>query len=71
MKSGRLVFEQTNSLIPAAKEENGLAVKYLLYNDNSNSIGLVSTSHNILMHTLDTFECSKQVCKTIILNFVY
>lgn len=66
MKSGRMLFEQTNSLIPAAKEENGLAVKNLLYNADSNSVGLVSTSHNILMYALDTFECKKQVCNTFL-----
>jgi hypothetical protein len=64
MKSGRMIFHQTNSLIPAAKEENGLAVKHLLYNENDNCIGLVSTSHNILIYTLNTFECKKQVCIT-------
>lgn len=61
MTTGRLVYEQTNSLIPAADEENGLAVKSLLYNKDTNSVGLVSTSHNILVYTLDKFECKKQV----------
>lgn len=62
MKSGRLVFEQTNSLIAPAKEENGLAVINLLYNEITNNVGLVSTSHNILIYSLDEFECKKQVC---------
>lgn len=62
MKSGRLIFEQTNSLIAPAKEENGLAVINLLYNKVDNSVGLVSTSQNILIYSLDEFVCKKQVC---------
>lgn len=61
MKSGRMLYEQTNSLIPAAKEENGLTPKHLLYDEEINSVGLVSTSHNILVYSLEKFECSKQV----------
>ncbi|XP_001601796.1 transducin beta-like protein 3 [Nasonia vitripennis] len=73
MKSGRMLYEQTNSLIPAAKEENGLAVKHLLYNEESNSVGLVSTSHNILVYSLEKFECSKQLIGYIdeILDIAY
>ncbi|XP_058805017.1 transducin beta-like protein 3 [Phymastichus coffea] len=73
MKSGQLVYEQTNSLIPPADEENGLAIKSLLYNKDSNSIGLVSTSHNILIYTLDKFECKKQLIGFIdeILDITY
>ncbi|XP_011503744.1 PREDICTED: transducin beta-like protein 3 [Ceratosolen solmsi marchali] len=73
MKSGRMLFHQTNSLIPAAKEENSLAVKHLLYNAKDNNIGLVSTNHNILIYTLNKFECKKQLIGFIdeILDIVY
>ncbi|KAJ8680434.1 hypothetical protein QAD02_016221 [Eretmocerus hayati] len=73
MKSRRLVYEQTNSIIPAAKEEDGLAVKHFLFNANSNSFALISTSHNILIYTLAEFECTKQLIGYIdeILDLVY
>lgn len=41
IKSVCIIFKQTNSLILAAKEENGLAVKNFLYNKDNNSIGFV------------------------------
>ncbi|XP_014206176.1 transducin beta-like protein 3 [Copidosoma floridanum] len=60
MKSGSAVYEQSNSLITAATDENSLSIRHLLYNKNSNSIGIVSTSQNIFIYTLDNFECKKQ-----------
>ena len=61
MKSGTNIYEQKNSLIPEAKERDSMAIKYLLYNKVKNLIGIVSTSHNILFYTLDSFDCKKQV----------
>ncbi|KAL7295179.1 hypothetical protein TKK_0011486 [Trichogramma kaykai] len=62
MHLGKKVHQQTNSLIPPAQYEEGLAVTQLLYNKESNSILMVSTSHNIFTYTLDKFEIKKQLC---------
>lgn len=59
--SAKEMYVQTNSLISKAKEEGGLAVSKLLWNSNLNSLVVVSADHNIILHKVDTFDCSKQV----------
>lgn len=61
MKSGNNVYEQENSLVSAAKEDGGLAVTHLLYNNVISSLAVVSIEHNIIIYDLNNFECKKQV----------
>lgn len=61
MKSGSEVYKQENSLVHPAKEEGGLSITHLLYNAKSNSVAIVSADHNIIIHSLETFHCKKQV----------
>lgn len=61
MKSGRQIYEQDNSLIPPAKEEGSLSITHLLYNGVHKAFAVVSVDHNIIIHSLELFECRKQV----------
>lgn len=61
MSSSCLVYEQKNSIIPAAKEEGGLAITHVLFNSDINNVALVSANHNIFLHNLEDFACTKQV----------
>lgn len=61
MKSGREVYTQENSLVHPAKEAGGLSITHLLYNAKSNSAAVVSADHNIIIHSIETFDCKKQV----------
>lgn len=61
MKSGSEVYVQENSLVPAAKEAGGLSITNLLYNAVSNSVALVSADQNIIIHSVESFQCKKQV----------
>ncbi|XP_012256209.2 transducin beta-like protein 3 [Athalia rosae] len=61
MKTGNTIYEQNNSLVSASKEEGGLAVTQLLFNNVTNSFAVVSTEHNIIIHELNTFKCEKQL----------
>lgn len=54
------VCSQNNSLIPKAKEEGGLSIVKLLFNNNSHKFCVVSVDHNILIHNLENFTCEKQ-----------
>ncbi|XP_034948506.1 transducin beta-like protein 3 [Chelonus insularis] len=60
MRSGREIYTQMNSLVPAAKEDGGLSVTHLLFNKKDESFAMVSTDHNIIIHSLSDFECQKQ-----------
>lgn len=61
VSGGRSVYEQTNSLIAQASEEEGLAVTRLLFNRKCSQVGVISVDHNIMIHNLSTFFCSKQL----------
>lgn len=61
MVMGRLMFEQTNSLVSAASEEGGLAVTHLMFNHVRNILSVVTADHNIIIHELETFDCVKQI----------
>lgn len=60
MKSGQMLYAQDNSLVRKATEEGGLAITHLLYNHKLNCFAIVSADHNIIIHTLNTFENTKQ-----------
>lgn len=61
MKTGKEVYVQKNSIVSAAKETETLSITHLLYNDISNNFAVVTVDHNIIIHSLETFECIKQV----------
>lgn len=61
MKTGKEVYVQKNSIVSAAKETGSLSIIHLLYNDNSNNFAVVTVDHNIIIHSLETFDCLKQV----------
>ncbi|KAL2724522.1 transducin beta-like protein 3 [Vespula squamosa] len=61
MNTGRKCYAQQNSLVSTAKEEGGLSIMHLLYNQVINSFAVVSVDHNIIIHTMNTFECTKQI----------
>lgn len=61
VSGGKIVYEQTNSLIAKATEEEGLAVTQLLFNRACSQVGVISVDHNIMIHNLSTFFCSKQL----------
>lgn len=62
MKSGHEIYAQENSLVSPAKEEGSLSVIDLLYNSKLHAFAIVSVDHNIIIYSLETFECIKQVC---------
>lgn len=61
MVMGRLMFEQSNSLVSPTTEEGGLAITHLIYNDVRNILSVVTADHNIIIHELETFDCVKQM----------
>ncbi|KAL0100232.1 hypothetical protein PUN28_019568 [Cardiocondyla obscurior] len=61
MKTGKQIYVQDNSLVLPAKEEGGLSVTHLLYNSIQNIFAVVSVDHNIIIHTLKSFQCKKQL----------
>lgn len=61
MKAGKQIYQQDHSLVPPAKEEGGLSITHLLYNNVHNIFAMVSVDHNIIIHSLELFECKKQV----------
>lgn len=61
MKTGKQIYMQDDSLVPPAKEEGGLSITHLLYNNVHNIFAVVSVDHNIIIHSLELFECKKQV----------
>lgn len=71
MNTGRKFYAQQNSLVSAAKEEGGLSIMHLLYNQVINSFAVVSADHNIIIHSMSTFECTKQVCFYIFTKCFY
>lgn len=61
MKTGKEIYKQEDSLVPVSKEEGGLSIVHLLYNKKSNKFAVVTTDHNIIIHSLKSFKCKKQV----------
>jgi len=61
MKTGKQIYKQNNSLILPAKEDGGLSITYLFYNSTRNAFAVISADHNIIIHSLESFECIKQV----------
>ncbi|XP_050463329.1 transducin beta-like protein 3 [Cataglyphis hispanica] len=61
MKAGKLIYTQDNSLVSPAKEQGSLSITHLLYNSTQNSFAVVSVDHNIIIHSLNLFECKKQL----------
>lgn len=61
MKSGREAYTQDNSLVPPAKEAGSLSITHLLYNVITNSVAVVSADHNIIIHSVESFHCKKQL----------
>ncbi|RZC42608.1 Utp13 and/or WD40 domain containing protein [Asbolus verrucosus] len=53
------IFKQRNSLVSKA-EEGGLAITKLLYDIRSKRLAIVSADHNIILHHLKSFACTKQ-----------
>lgn len=60
VSTGRVVFEQNNSLVTKAKEAGGLAIVKVLLEGTKKKIGVVSVEHNIVVHILKSFECLRQ-----------
>lgn len=58
---GRAVYEQADSLIARAAEDEGVAVAALLYNAQRSQLALVSADHNIMVYNTGTFHCAKQL----------
>ncbi|CAG9764149.1 unnamed protein product [Ceutorhynchus assimilis] len=60
VEKSKEVFVQSNSLVSKATEEGGLAVTHLMYNQKSKSLAVVTVDHNIVIHHLKSFVCTKQ-----------
>lgn len=60
MNTARLVYEQTNSLISKAGENDGLSITQMLFNRKTSQFSVVSADHNIMIHNSSTFYCCKQ-----------
>lgn len=58
--ASKVVFTQSDPLISKAKEEGGLAVVKLLVSLKQKRIAVVSAEHNIVIHELKSFICSRQ-----------
>ncbi|XP_018044138.1 PREDICTED: transducin beta-like protein 3 [Atta colombica] len=61
MKTGKQIYVQDDPLVPPSKEEGGLSITHLLYNSISNIFAVVSVDHNIIVHSMELFECKKQL----------
>ncbi|XP_025995592.1 transducin beta-like protein 3 [Solenopsis invicta] len=61
MKIGKLIYAQDDSLISPAKKEEGLSITHVLYNGIYNIFAVVSVDHNIIVYSLELFECKKQL----------
>ncbi|XP_043282160.1 transducin beta-like protein 3 [Venturia canescens] len=61
MRSGREIFSQKSSIVPAAKEEGGLSVTQLIFNSALRNFAVITVDHNIILHSLDTFACTNQL----------
>ena len=72
MRTGAEVYTQENSVTSAAKEGYVL-ITHLIFNSNDNSFAVVTGDHNIIIHSLTTFECTKQLVgySDEILDIVY
>lgn len=55
------LYIQDNSLVTPASEEGGLSITQVFFNENTKHIGIVTVDHNILIHKLSTFKCTKQI----------
>lgn len=72
MKAGRQIYVQEDSIISVAKEERNVLITHLFYNSNDNTFAIVTADHNIIIHSLETFGCIKQVnCDFIIKYSVF
>lgn len=60
MNSARLIYEQKNSLISKANEDEGLAITQMLFNRKASQFALISADHNIMIHNSVSFFCTKQ-----------
>ncbi|KAF3426745.1 hypothetical protein E2986_00910 [Frieseomelitta varia] len=60
MKTGKEVYVQENSIVSTAKEPGILSIIHLLYNAASNNFAVVTVDHNIIIHSLKTFDYVKQ-----------
>ncbi|XP_078038500.1 transducin beta-like protein 3 [Augochlora pura] len=60
MKAGKEVYAHELSDISTEGEES-LSITHLLYNQNNNTFAAVTVDHNIIVYSLETFECIKQL----------
>lgn len=61
MTKGQLLFKQEKSFVSKTDEEGGLAIVQLKLNPTTNQLAVISADHNILIHNLKTFFCSRQL----------
>lgn len=61
LTAGRAVYEQTNSLIARAGDDEGVAIAQLLHNPRTSQLALISADHNIMLHNTGSFHCAKQL----------
>nr|XP_033329429.1 transducin beta-like protein 3 isoform X1 [Megalopta genalis] len=73
MKAGKQVYVNKLSDISTEGEEGNLSITHLLYNQNNNTCAAVTVDHNIIVYSLETFECIKQLAgySDEILDVVY
>lgn len=57
----KIVYSQTESYVSKAEEEGGLAITQLLHCPKTTQLAVVTADHNILVHNISTFHCSKQL----------
>lgn len=57
----KCIYQQTNSLISKPIEEGGLAITQLIFNTKTSQIAVISADHNILIHDIKSFNCTKQL----------
>nr|XP_003699221.1 PREDICTED: transducin beta-like protein 3 [Megachile rotundata] len=73
IRTGKEIYAQKDSIVSAAKEGTNFAITHLLYNDSCNSFAIVTVDHNIIIHSLETFDYIKQLVgySDEILDIVY
>ncbi|KAI4489039.1 hypothetical protein M0804_004537 [Polistes exclamans] len=57
----KILYRQENSLVAAAKEEGGVSITHLIYNETTNSFAVVSADHHIIIYSMKNFDCMKQI----------
>ncbi|XP_049802000.1 transducin beta-like protein 3 [Schistocerca nitens] len=61
VERGCEVYCQENPIVSAASEDGGLSIIKLMFCHTTSTLAVISYDHNIILHSLNTFMCEKQL----------